>query len=125
MKHRIRHCKKDEMSPHFCWENFGEIPINFPKGNGNFCFFKISQRNLSISLQFPSKDYGENLVSLYCENYWKPSSKTIFHARSRRYSQKHRLGQVHSLGQNISGLYVIATIPILTDCHVGTETKRR
>ena len=49
----------------FCWGNFGEtdsIPIISQRGNGNFRFPSISHRNLSISLKFPSKNYGEILV---------------------------------------------------------------
>ena len=48
-----------------CWGNFGEtdtFPIISQGGNGNFRFPSIFHRNLSISLKFPPKNYGEILM---------------------------------------------------------------
>ena len=47
------------------WGNFGEtdaFPIISQRGNGNFHFPSIFHRNLSISLKFPPKNYGDILT---------------------------------------------------------------
>ena len=57
--------RNDENSPHLWWENFGGtdiFSIIYQRRNGNFRFPSISDRNLSITLKFPSKNYGEILV---------------------------------------------------------------
>ena len=45
-----------------CWGNFGDtdtFPITSKKGNGNFRLPSTFHRNLTISLKFPPKNYGE------------------------------------------------------------------
>ena len=63
------------------WGNFGEtdtFPIISQRGNGNFRFPSIFHRNLSISLEFPPKNYGEILTFFAVKDVLKPVLKREF-----------------------------------------------